>query len=154
MKSVLRAPLYRRKGGLVPGAKSFSSSGFLHSKVRGVIQCVTYRVWMNSSIIWCTYWLAFVSESGQWWIINLSHVCYSLSDAPGCGRGCLWQNDRVTFICLMQTVIPKVNNMGMTAILNCISMQISQPDYSNNVTTHYYFELLGLGAALTSSYRL
>lgn len=32
MKSVLRAPLYRRKGGLVPGAKSFSSSGFLHSK--------------------------------------------------------------------------------------------------------------------------
>jgi len=29
MKSVFSVPLYRRNGGLVPGAKSFSSSGFL-----------------------------------------------------------------------------------------------------------------------------
>lgn len=29
MKSVLSVPLYSRKGGLVPGARSLSSSGFL-----------------------------------------------------------------------------------------------------------------------------
>ena len=37
IKSVLRVPLYRRNGGLVPGAKSFSSAGFLECTRAGLV---------------------------------------------------------------------------------------------------------------------
>lgn len=111
MKSVLRAPLYRRKGGLVPGAKSFSSSGFLHSKNMSS-QCVAFRVWKNSSITWCNYWLSFVSESGQWWLITLSNGSLFIKQST---RMWAWlsvtkarrMSDWRDFICLMQTVITK-----------------------------------------------
>lgn len=113
MKSVLRTPLYRRKGGLVPGAKSFSSSGFLHNKnvlvcdLQGVDELINHMEHLLGLIC---FWirLAMINRS-------FTRLCYSWSKTHGCGRGWLWQkwtewlSEWTNFICLIQTVITKVS---------------------------------------------